>query len=211
MRSLGSLLVKPAHPHLSHHASGRKYRAGSVFVMDPKAVSTPLDRNQRARLLAQAEGIERRTKLPGRRSGVLGLTGLAVLRALVLMFANKRTGICNPSYATLQKVTGFCRQTIAKALRALECVGVIRVVRRLVRGEINRGGRLSTTTLQGTNLYAFRLDGQIQIGKLLAPCARSFPKPNAMISFLFSRVHWVGGNCRRPTPSPHQSARYDGE
>jgi DNA-binding MarR family transcriptional regulator len=200
MRQIGSILG--CNVITSH--SGRRYRRGAVFVMDARAHSTPLDRNQRAKLLAHAEGIERRTKAKGRRSGILGLSGLAVLRALVLQYNN---GICNPSYSELQRRTGFCRQTIAKALHALEAVGLIRVVRRLVRRQINRAGVLIHSVVQGANLYSFSMDAQVQVRMLAAPCARSFPKANALISLLFNRVCQLGGTDRKGPPGKSKAGQ----
>jgi DNA-binding MarR family transcriptional regulator len=176
MRQIGSILRCN---DITSRPSGNRYRRGSVFVMDPRAHSTPLDRNQRAKILAQAEAIERRTKVKGRRSGVLGLTGLAVLRALVLQYNN---GICNPSYSELQRRTGFCRQTIARALRALEAVGLIRVVRRLVRKVVDGIVRV----VQGTNLYAFQVGGLLNIGPLPIARSMSFPRAKALISLMSS-------------------------
>jgi DNA-binding MarR family transcriptional regulator len=131
------------------------YRREARFVMDLAAVSTKLDRNQRARLLHQAEALERSTKAKGRKSGVLGQTGLAVLRALVLGFANRATGLCIPSIQAIREKTGFCKQTVVKAIRALETVGLIVVTRRLIRRYVDRGGFAMLTTVQGSNVYAF--------------------------------------------------------
>ena len=47
-----------------------------------------LDRNARARLLFQAEALDRRTRLPGQHGGVLKRSGLQVLRTLLFSFAN---------------------------------------------------------------------------------------------------------------------------
>jgi hypothetical protein len=181
MRSLGDVLAMNRH----HHHARRQYRRDAVFVRDLASVSTRLDRNQRARLLALAEGIERRTKAPGKQSGILGQTGLAVLRSLVLHFQCRTTGLCFPSIKKIRAVTGFCKQTVVKALRALETIGILRVTRRLVRREIERGGTAMVTTVQGSNVYAFKLDGQIVIRPLLGCVARSFPKPNALMALLF--------------------------
>lgn len=163
----------------------RPYRRGAVFVRDPLSVSTPLDRNQRAKLMHQAEMLELRSKAKGARNGLLGQTGLAVLRALVLRFANKVHGLCIPSYDKIQEVTGFARQTIAKALRALEAAGILKVVRRLVRRLVERAdGSSYVGTVQASNAYSFKLGGLVQV-VLNRPYGRfqprSFPRPAASL------------------------------
>ncbi|KAB2911763.1 MAG: hypothetical protein F9K29_21685 [Hyphomicrobiaceae bacterium] len=171
-----------------------------MFVRDPVAVSTRLDRNQRAKLIAMAEGIERRTKVRGSRSGILGLTGLAVLRALVLAFQNRANGICNPSYDALQRLTGFCRQTICAALRRLEAVGIVRAIRRLVRRPIERGGVTFVGVVQASSLYTFRLEGRVQITPLAVGRARSFPTARVLFALLYPSPLGRGNHTtRRPT------------
>src|SRR5262245_35457185 len=92
------------------------YRRGARFIADPRQHSTPLDRNARARIIHLAEALERRTKPAGRRNGLLGYVGLAVLRVFVLHFANRTTGLCCPSYAAIKERTGLCRHSIAMGL-----------------------------------------------------------------------------------------------
>ncbi|MCV0371742.1 helix-turn-helix domain-containing protein [Filomicrobium sp.] len=181
MRSLGDLLAgsRPA------PTRARRYRAEARFVTDISKHCTPLDRNGRAKLIAKAEAIERASKLPGKRSGVLGLTGLTVLRVLVLHFANRGNGLCNPSYSAIQKQTGFCRQTICRALRSLEAAGLLIVTRRLVRREIERNGVTFVQAVQGSNLYAFCLSAVVPI-RALVGSSKSFPKPNALLALLFN-------------------------
>jgi hypothetical protein len=137
-----------------------RFRAGAVFA-DVRAVSTPLDRNQQARILFVADQLERRTKAPGKRNGVLGYIGLQVLRALLLRCQNRRTGLCVPSYSALQSITGLCRGSIATALARLEVSGLVKIVRRLVCKPITRVSPITghqeviTATVQDTNAYSF--------------------------------------------------------
>jgi len=109
----------------------RLYRHRAVFVRDPLAHSTPLDRNERARLMFLAQRLERRTKERGRKNGALGNVGIEVLRALLFHFANRATGLCFPGYLTLQAMTGRCRGAAAAARRRLESSGIVKVTRRL--------------------------------------------------------------------------------
>lgn len=94
---------------------------------------TVLDGNARARVMAHAEVLERRTKAKGKRDGVLGQSGVTVLRALVFGFLDARTGRLDPSYKAIQRRTGFCMATIAKALKALSRAGILVITRRMVR------------------------------------------------------------------------------
>jgi hypothetical protein len=132
-----------------------------VFVRDPLALSTPLDRNAKARLLYVAEALERRTKAAGRRNGALGYIGLAVLRVLLLRFHNSRSGLCCPSILTLQAATGLCRGAVCDALARLERSTLVRITRRVVRERVTRVSPITglieqyAGVIQTTNLYAF--------------------------------------------------------
>jgi len=131
-----------------------RFRRKARFVRDPLAVSTPLDRNARARIIHFAETYERNTKAPGQRMGALGLTGLAVLKALLFQFMG-RGGLTCPSYTALQRATGLCRQTIARALDRLERAGIIKRIQRIVRERTVDQGRELVVARQGSNLYSF--------------------------------------------------------
>jgi hypothetical protein len=109
------------------------YRHNAVFVADELVHTSKLDRNQRAKVLWLAEVYERAEKAPGRRNGRLGAIGLTVLRALLLRFHNRSSGLCCPSYTALQACTGLCRQAISDALARLEHAGIVRIVRRVTR------------------------------------------------------------------------------
>jgi hypothetical protein len=128
------------------------YRRNAQFILDPRQHSTPLDRNQRARLMFLAEMLELRSKEPGKRCGALGQSGLQVLRVL-LRFANPQNGLCDPSYTAIACATKLARATIAKAIANLERCGIIRVARRLQRRVV--GGIVQVS--QATSLYGFVL------------------------------------------------------
>ena len=91
-----------------------------------------IDRNERARLLFQAEALDRRTHQPGQNGGCLKRTGLAVLKALLFGFANAVTGRCDPGYDALARAAGVARSTVAVALARLEATGLIVRTRRQV-------------------------------------------------------------------------------
>jgi hypothetical protein len=73
----------------------QRHRGGHGFVRESNHCR-PLNRNDRARLMQLAESLERRTKPSGKRNGSLGYTGIRVLKALMALFANARSGLCCP-------------------------------------------------------------------------------------------------------------------
>ena len=158
------------------------YRRGVSFVLDIGKHSTLLDRNAKARLLNSLETLERVSKRHGCPNGVVTRPALAVARVLLLRFHNAGSGHCYPSYDALQRATGFCRATIAKALAILERLGVLKIMRRLVR-TYDASGR--TVARQGSNLYAF----------VEMPTIFMLPKPPASPRRRFGlRVHGMGTN-----------------
>ena len=178
----------------------RAYRHNAIFVSDELAHVSKLDRNQRAKLLFLAEQFERTEKAPGRRNGRLGAIGLTVLRALLLRFHNRSSGLCCPSYTALQACTGLCRQAIADALARLEHAGIVRIVRRIARERITRlspfTGEPETilTTVQLSNLYSF---GPPQPGRLALPAQNPRPFPSRCQGYL----NLVYSADRKPNPS----------
>lgn len=128
--------------------SKKLHRRGAVYLADPNAGSMPLDRNGRARLIALAEGYERRTKMPGRKIGALGHVGLEVLRAMLFRFAGGKSR-CWPSYRALAVQTGRSIDAIAGALKRLEAAGFLVVTR---RKQALRVGRVMFIR-QDTNVY----------------------------------------------------------
>jgi hypothetical protein len=124
----------------------RKFRKGAVYAPDA-ACYRAIDREARVKILNRAEVMEVRTKQPGQRSGVLGQSGLRVLRCLLIDFCNVPTGRCCPGYKAIKAKTGFALNTIAGALHRLENSGLLQITRRLIR--TSQGAR------QATNAYVF--------------------------------------------------------
>jgi len=152
----------------------RRYRREARFVMDPAALSTPLDGNQRAKILHKCEVMERKTKGKGQRNGILGVPAIMVLRCLLMRFHNRKTGLCFPSYDAIREMTGLCRQSIAVALQRLESAGVLKITRRMIRVAGALGGAICQ---QCSNLYAFAEPAkQLDLGATTAP-PRLNPRP----------------------------------
>jgi hypothetical protein len=125
----------------------QRFRKGAGFHK-PADRTTKLDRNQKARIIFCAEQRELNSKLPGKKDGIIGQSGLRVLRCLLQQFHNASTGLCFPSYTAIQARSGLCRQAVTDGLHRLELAGVITILRRLRR----EGWRL----LQDTNSYLFK-------------------------------------------------------
>ena len=160
MHALGDVLAGDTQ---SNRKQRRQYRREARFVMNPLALSTPMDGNQRARIIHLCERMERATKGKGCRNGILGLPAMMILRCLLMLFHNRRTGLCCPSYDTLQQVTGLCRQSISIALQRLESAGVLKITRRMIRVASSVGGAICQ---QSSNLYAFAEPaGQLDMGR----------------------------------------------
>lgn len=135
----------------------KRFRRNAVYAPDAVCFE-PIDRNQRILVMMAAEELERRTKAKGQKSGVLGQSGLVILRHLLFTFCSVPSGCCCPSYEAIRKATGYCTSTIADALSRLEASGLVRITRRIVRTPA--GAR------QTTNAYAF------------SDCARGEKKPD---------------------------------
>jgi hypothetical protein len=143
---LPTALPCPAH-HRKEKKLVRKFRKGAVYAR-PEDCRRTINRNERAAIIYCAEQRELRTKGKGQKSGIIGQTGIRVLRCLLFQFHNTTTGQCDPSYTAIQARTGLCRGAVADALQRLEIAGVIQVIRRIVRS----GWRV----VQTTNAYIFQ-------------------------------------------------------
>lgn len=147
----------PKESRMTSHAP--KYRKGSVFAS--ASHFRRIDRNDRARILTQAEIIERTTKRPRCKNGAFGYAGLQVLKCLLFRFLNVATGRCDPSIAAIAAATGLAPSTVQKALDRIEASGILQRVKRLARVLITTPcpwtGRPLTAprTLQTSNAYSF--------------------------------------------------------
>jgi hypothetical protein len=92
----------------------------------------PLDGNGKARVMARARGLMRRTE-KGKHYGLVTAKALAVLEALLWGFHNARSGLCFPSYEAIAEKAGCARSTVAEAINALERAGLLTWVNRIKR------------------------------------------------------------------------------
>jgi hypothetical protein len=190
------------------------FRHGAQFVADWRIHCRPLDRNERAKIVFLAEALERRTKQPGRRNGLLGYIGLAVLRCLIFGFLNVRTGLCCPGYAAMIAKTGLCKASIAHALARLERTGIIKIVRRLVRERVNRISPITglpeqyVGTVQTSSLYSIHRPAAYA-DHLTRPPARPTPFPPKRQLELLERMQllWASKLSLRSRTKPESPAR----
>lgn len=86
---------------------------------------TPLDRNDRARVMWLAQ--------MARRRGEITRAAVDILRALLMQFANLKDGRCFPSYAKIAEAAGCAERTVGRCLPDLEAAGLVRWVHRIRR------------------------------------------------------------------------------
>jgi hypothetical protein len=128
-----------------------------------------------------------------------------VLRTLLFGFMNAKSGRCDPSYSDPEARTGFCRDTIAKCIKALEASGLLVVTRRMVRVVIGR----VLAPRQISNAYAF---GEPKIAAApvsAAPVAerpaRGFPAKASPLEAWLKALRSPASLNRRE--QPHQSSK----
>jgi alkylated DNA nucleotide flippase Atl1 len=86
---------------------------------------TPIDRNDRARVMFMARAARHR--------GQITRAAVDILRALLFTFANLRDGRCFPSYERIAEAAGACERTVGRCLPDLEAAGFIKWVNRIRR------------------------------------------------------------------------------
>ena len=78
---------------------------------------TPIDRNDRARVMFLARA--------ARRNGLLTRAAVDILGALLFVFANLKDGRCFPSYARIADAAGCAERTVGRCLPDLEAAGFV--------------------------------------------------------------------------------------
>ena len=111
------------------------------------SVGTPLDREQKNRVMVYARAWNALNKTGGSHIGPITRAGFDVLRTLLWGFHNQHTGRCFPSYEAIAAKAGCVRSTVHAALKVLELAGVLTWIHRLSRA----GGRV----LRTSNAYVF--------------------------------------------------------
>jgi helix-turn-helix protein len=112
----------------------------------------PLDRNAKARIIAYVRGYNAKHKRAGQPHGPITRAFLDVLEALLWGFHNSRTGKCFPGYDTIAEKARCCRDTVHRAINALESADVLTWANRF--DKIKRGDKWQI--IRTSNAYAFR-------------------------------------------------------
>jgi hypothetical protein len=112
----------------------------------------PMDRNAKARLMTLARALMRRRE-KGKAYGPVTAKALAVLEALAWQFHNAATGLCFPGYDRIAEAAGCARSTAQAAVAALEALGLLSWVNRLVRRREYGPGGWRWRVLRTSNAY----------------------------------------------------------
>jgi DNA-binding Lrp family transcriptional regulator len=181
---------------------GRPWHHASRF--GDAAQFRPVTRDDRMRVWRAAELLDRRTHQPGRHGGLLGHSGLIVLRSLLFDFLNMVSGRLDPSYAAIAERTGLARSTVIEAMKRLVAAGLIERTRRLLRERVKAWCELAGRviwfwrTRQTSNAYRvkFPLPDRRDLGDLAAPQHR----PNSVVKTESSRRSETTPVLQKPTP-----------
>ena len=112
----------------------------------------PLDRNAKARIMAYARGYNAKHKRAGQPHGPITRAFFDVLEALLWGFHNSRTGQCFPGYEAIAAKARCCRDTVHRAIHALEHADVLTWANRFSKIKLADRWQIIRTS----NAYAFR-------------------------------------------------------
>lgn len=159
-----------------------------------------LDRNAKCRIRILAHALRRATEA-GRHYGRLTAKHIDVLDALLWAFHNAGSGKCYPAYERIAERAGTARSTVYEAIHALEAVGILTWVNRLVRvREVTRDlfGHVTTKwqVLRSSNWYMFRDPGAKSELPTGTPKSTSTNIPAAPSERLQAALDLLGGHVR---------------
>jgi hypothetical protein len=204
--------VLPEPPRPTARDAGRAWHGGSRFA--GAGDFRPLDRNDRWRVWTAAEALEKRTKQARKHGGLLGHTGLIVLRCLLFDFINIGSGRLDPSYEEIAEKTNLARDTVIEAVKRLSIAGILEITRRIIRERVKHwcelAGRVTWVwrTRQTSNAYRvnFPLPARRDLGDLGAPLLRGAGGgAGAAVGAGFSRVKAESDKPTETTPVSYPS------
>ena len=130
----------------------KRYRRSARFVRyEPAPVSMAV----RHRLYRLAVRLRRQTKGKGRKRGIITDATLHIYWHMLFTLTDNATGACEPAIDYIAKKAGAARSTVCEAVQQLERVGLLRVLRRLIRRVVGPADMRRESTVQDTNAYAF--------------------------------------------------------
>ncbi len=112
----------------------------------------PLDRNAKARIIAYARGYNAKHRRAGQHHGPITRAFFDVLETLLWGFHNSHTGKCFPGYDAIAEKARCCRDTVRRAIRALENADVLTWASRFSKIKLLDRWQVIRTS----NAYAFR-------------------------------------------------------
>ena len=154
---------------------GRLWRRNSLF--GDAAHFRPITKEDRMRVWQAAEALEQRSHQAGKHGGMIGHSGMIVLRCLLFDFLNTTSGRLDPSYAAIAEKTRLGRSVVIEAVKRLVGAGLIQRTRRLIRERVKAWCELAGRvmwfwrTRQTSNAYRvnFPLPDRPKLGDLAAP------------------------------------------
>lgn len=125
----------------------------------------PMDRNAKVRIQVYARAWNERHRQPRQHRGPLTRAILEVLKALLWGFHNNRDGRCFPSYVAIAEQAQCHRDTVHRAIHALEAAGILTWVNRLIRVRVQDRDLFGRTgwrwrVFRTSNAYRFRDPGE---------------------------------------------------
>lgn len=115
----------------------------------------PYSKGEILAILKKAETLDAWSKKFGCRMGLIGDSGMKVLRALLYGFMDWKTGACFPRIRAIMAKTRYARSTVCEALRRLERVGIVQRINRRQWKTIWRNGGSFKAEVQTSNAYLF--------------------------------------------------------
>jgi hypothetical protein len=109
----------------------------------------------RHRLYRLATRLRRRTKAKGRKRGIISDATLHIYWHMLFTLTDNATGACEPAIDFIAKKAGAARSTVCEALKQLERVGLLRIMRRLIRRVVGPADMRRESTVQDRNAYTF--------------------------------------------------------
>ena len=131
------------------------FRRGARFIADARQHCRPYSKGEINSYIKKAEVLDAFSKKFGSRMGLIGDSGMKVLRALLEGFLDWKTGACFPRIRAIMQKTRYARSTVCEALRRLQHVGIVKWVQRRQWKHIWRNGRAFMAEVQTSNAYSF--------------------------------------------------------
>jgi hypothetical protein len=156
---------------------GRTQRRPRYFITNGQvSASSPLNAAAKRAIRLWAQNYNALHKLAGQHWGPISRAFMDVLHALLYSFHNCLTGACYPSYAAIAEKAKCCRDTVRRALRLFEDIGLltwahsIRRVAVAAEPGIPAGWKARWRIVRSVNIFRFFRRGEA--AKVAGGCVR---------------------------------------